>query len=1609
MSFSINELLSDVEGMASPELETSETHSDAVETGITSAEHETHDNWAPDDGAKTVPPPAKQRKPAVDKKSTRPVPPETTDPELRKDQLLVILRKELAERGIAGHHIESMNAFYSRGIRQIITGIYLVEGRLHNQRDATDEDRDIAEILFKIEFTDARSHSPTTKNRFGNIEMLMPNAARLRKLTYSCPTFIDAVITTTAVKKSGEKYERKREIHNTYIGGVPCALRTELCNTHGCSREQLKAMQEDPDFPGGTFIVRGEWAVDNTENLANNTFHVYNNMYANEITRGVFLSKPGDAYENSYQVLLRFMQSGAITMEVTIPKKVRIELPFYLIFRAVGMTRDQDIAAEICDLESQDPVDIMVRELLAKAFDADAGEFRPLAKTTDSAEILRFIGLKISEDAQKSQQAARRDDNVARYINVSLLNIIDRYIFPHIGTDPALRVKKMRFLGHLIERLLRVHLEIIDPTDRDDYMGKRVATAGVSLAKVFKTAFNLSVAQVLRQQFTNAFKSNPFSAVQVQEVFKAAINPDDIERTLISSITSGEKTITAGKGKAMIKNHMSTQTVYRKNDLNVKSILRTITTPNTGASKQNERADMMRRVQPSYPPFLDVSQSADSGESVGTKKQMAVATTITMSSSSFTVKDRLSRDDGVIPLDNITSPDIRRRGLAKIFVNGDWVGCCDAAHELVRRYRMLRRQGELHYTISIVWSANLREVYFWTDYGRLLRPAIIVYNNLAEYIKAKRARQPVKFRQWIRLTRAHISGLRTGNLRMEDLRNEGVIEYITPQEQTNAFIAASLDVLLEHAEDVTHPFTHMDIEQAIFGLVTMASPLSNHSSGIRNTYYTNQRKQTLAWFSPAYPYLMDKNTSLQWYAQRPLVSTFTDSITMPNGHTCIVAMMMYSGRNCEDSLILNQSSIDCGLFNASFYTTEQTELDKNEQFGNPDYARTMDIKKGAFYDSLDDTGFVHEGTIITEGTVLMSKVAKLPKADADYLYADRSIVYKKKEQNIVERVICTRNSEDIQIGRVKLRANRPLGPGGKCSCLTDDHEVMTSAGWKPIAEINLNDRVATLQDGILVYAEPSALHKYTVDTDLITVRNDSCSIRITPEHRMCIMSGGRTTLEPAADLHARLRAGSRHVQFLGTADWHQPDADNMDTLVQLFACWLVYGVPSSKTTGKTVGETSGESSFCCTADERDVIIELLSTPSSYHRYSYELYDKQAPDGRIWHITAYKLGPEFSSDAVNIHLPESFWTLSTRQCAMFFNALGFPGGDTFATRSKALVDDLMRLAVHAGYSGRVAEVCLDCDNAIIDESADSVSIECDYSHCKCWTFSVVGDPAATADDFTVDSFSGNVYCLTVPGEIFMVRRDGRACWTGNSRTGNKGICAATFPRCDMPYTEDGIVPDIIVNPHSIPTRMAVNQLAECKLGIVAALLGHHIDATAMNEPSDEESDKILEAHGIRCKGYQRLYNGRTGMYIDSLIFMGPTTYQRLQKFVEDDNYAIMTGPVNPVTHQAVEGRTNAGGLRLGEMEKDTLVAHGGQHLLGEKFYAHSSGHTIHICRLCGERAVVNEKYGIYKCKVCGDAAELVAIDSDWCSNQFFNENSAMNVKMTFSVEPHTYEQ
>lgn len=835
------------------------------------------------------------------------------DPELHVNDLPVVLYAEIERKGIAGHHISSMNSFCKVGIKQILTKIFKIEvQRMKNQRDKTEEDRLIDYISFIVEFTDVNLTPPTTvKYRSGAQQMLTPNMARIKGLTYSAQLYVSFKVTAIAHLKNGKTVSREEKYDNFRIASIPVMIRSEVCNTSHCTRETLKELEEDPLNPGGNFIVKGgEWAVDNLENILINGFHVYKNQHLNEIARGEFISKAGDGYENSIYVVLKYLNNGSIMFVITTSKFDKLEIPFYLLFRAFGMTRDRDIIDNIVyGVNNDDPITTKMVSILEKSFRAPDSNFDAILSSNDSAQIIAFIAQKMHDIASGSNY--KKDDNAVRFLNNSTYVRLDKYIFPHIGSDPSLRTRKMRFLGHLIHKLLRVYLGVLEPTDRDSYSNKRIHGAGVSLAKAFKTQVNFIIVQEVRKHLIKDFKSTPFRQVQLVDSIKAAVNTNDLERVLVQVITSGNRTITVKRNE--VTNRVSSQTVYHKNDLNLKSTLNTVNTTNSSAAKQNERADEMRRVHPTMLGFIGVTQSADTGEKVGMSKQMACSCSVTEASSSEVMKLTLYEDPNFIPLDSITNPaDITSEELTKIFVNGDWIGFCKDGHRMAYRYRQARRHSDIHPYTTIVWEPLIRELKFWVDVGRLVRPLLIVYNNVEAYVEGYKqwaksggkGKEPV-FKQWIKLTKEHIKGLQEKTIDMEYLRRERIVEYISPEEQENAWLSPSYEILLGRKNDPTYQFTHCDIELAIFGLVELSAPNTNHSPASRITMFTNQKKQTCGWFTLNWPYRIDKNVFLQYYCEMPLVKVFSDSITYPNGQNIIIAYQMYSGLKISPSQDFN--------------------------------------------------------------------------------------------------------------------------------------------------------------------------------------------------------------------------------------------------------------------------------------------------------------------------------------------------------------------------------------------------------------------------------------------------------------------------------------------------------------------------------------------------------------------------------------------------------------------------------------------------------------------------------------------------------------------------------
>ena len=232
---------------------------------------------------------------------------------------------------------------------------------------------------------------------------------------------------------------------------------------------------------------------------------------------------------------------------------------------------------------------------------------------------------------------------------------------------------------------------------------------------------------------------------------------------------------------------------------------------------------------------------------------------------------------------------------------------------------------------------------------------------------------------------------------------------------------------------------------------------------------------------------------------------------------------------------------------------------------------------------------------------------------------------------------------------------------------------------------------------------------------------------------------------------------------------------------------------------------------------------------------------------------------------------------------------------------------------------------------------------------------------------------------------------------SSRHGQKGTVGMIYNEEDMPFTKDGIRPDIIVNPHAIPSRMTIAQLMECITGKVCTILGGYGDGTPFNNTSVKDIGKILsEKCGFERNGNEILYNGQTGKQMNVEFFIGPTYYQRLKHMVEDKIHSRSTGPKVLLTRQPPEGRSRDGGLRFGEMERDCILAHGMMQFLKERTMDVSDNYRMFICNKCKLIAAVNYNEKISKCKACNNYIDFSEVRIPYACKLLVQELESMSI-------------
>lgn len=812
-------------------------------------------------------------------------------------------------------------------------------------------------------------------------------------------------------------------------------------------------------------------------------------------------------------------------------------------------------------------------------------------------------------------------------------------------------------------------------------------------------------------------------------------------------------------------------------------------------------------------------------------------------------------------------------------------------------------------------------------------------------------------------------------------------------------------------------------------------------------------KQAIGIYTSNYQKRYDTLGHILNYPQVPLVQTRASKIVnndkLPCGVNVIVAIGCWTGFNQEDSIIMNQSSVDRGLFRSTYYRTYKEHNIKNHSTGEEEYFCKPDSKttkqiKPFNYDKLNPEGFVEENKLVEAGDIIIGKC--MPQKNGNViLNKDTSVVLKNNEKGFIDRncyndkYFTNINGDGYSFAKVRIRSDRVPCIGDKFSCYTPDHEILTDSGWIAINQLTTQHKVATLVDDCLVYQNPTEVQTYDYKGKIYCVKSNHVDLRVTPNHRMYVKSktpGAKYRMELAEDIYGARRHYKKNAEnwvpdltnapkelvienghitkfFIeGYVNGNQQLKEDMyfdiNNWLEFFGIWLAEG---NVTKGCYVQFAANKPRVKEALDRLAKQLGLTIYKQKHHKT-----DTEENDWRIHTQPLPRFMDKYSVGAVNKQLPEWVWYLDRDQCNVLLQGMCLGDGHVmtngtqrYDTSSVMLAGDFQRLCLHAGFSANRSLKCAKGysktkkDGSVITTTTDAfrLTINTKQNEPLVNKTKIVGDESSYLDSW--EEYEGTVHCCTVPNGhgVLYIRRNGVPVWSGNSRHGQKGTVGMLYRHEDMPFDSDGIVPDIIINPHAIPSRMTIAQLMETIMGNACCGLGTFGDATPFTSVTVEDIAKACEHAGLERYGNKVLYNSRTGEQMDAYIFMGVTNYQRLKHMVDDKVHSrAANGPVVSLTRQPAEGRARDGGLRLGEMEIECNWAHGTMQFLKERFMECSDNYRVFVCKKCGIMANVNPEKNLYNCKSCKNTTCFSEIRIPYSCKLLFQEIQTMGIAAKF---------
>ena len=1224
---------------------------------------------------------------------------------------------------------------------------------------------------------------------------IFPNDARIRHINYSSKLIVDIKQIQEIINLETNITDEKVLYHEKKIniGAIPIMVRSKYCTTN--IKNDTPNLECTYD-PGCYFIIKGlEKVVISHEKICENKELIFPKKDINYPDGLMYSVQVKSKYPDNTNInitSIKIIKDKSIVL--TMPHLS--EIPIFIIFRVLGFETDQDIINYIVydntDVNMINMIKPSLNHSLLETYKDDNGN-EHLIMTKEDAENYLIQKMKTSRRYNETDSEIRHMQKKEH-----LLSILENDLFSHMEKG---FIEKGYYLGMMCNKLLQCILKRIDADDRDNFINKRIDLPGALMTTLFE--------QYLKKMINECSKNFK----KRMGGLTTDVNPSNIIGLIKSmTIEQGFTTALATGNWGSSKKKGVAQPLHRHNYLNAISYFRRVIAPTPDAT--TNKMDKMRHIHSTQYGFIDPVESPE-GEKVGIHKHLALSASISINCKEQPkIIKNLLDDNSELFIYLTDVPYFKIKLFTKVFITGQWYGMTEKPIQLVEYLKNMRSKGVIDKMVGIVHNYKTKEIRINTDGGRLYRPLLKVKNN--KLLLTKEMLDKINLDNTINSNK-----ISTWNDFIS--KYSEVIEYVDCEEAENLMIAMTTDILdnerkkmlnkivsdnnsnsnmVNRYTNVYRKFTHCELNPALMlGSVSSSIPFPEHNQSPRNIYSFSQSRQAMGTHMSSLRHRIDLTYQL-FHPQIPLIyprlAKYTNMLNLPCGENIIVAIACYTGYNQEDSIIINKSAVERGLLRASYFTKYHDVIQKNPStsrddiFMKPDPNQTLGIQYGN-YDKLNDKGYVEEETKINSGDFIIGKVTQIQPDKNNKIYKDSST--KSKVAGVIDKVYTgIYNSDNFEMYNVKIRSERIPRVGDKL-CMLGDHEVLTNKGWIKFNDLyqRYNNKekftIATLHEGQYIkYDTPIDVYEWDFDGDMYKLTSQQVEFCVTMDHEMWAKKRDHKSFEliKVKDLY-----GKRYnLKKNGIIDI--PDIETIDIKGKIFKMDDFLDFLGIFITNGNILQNNINITINSKKTSKEIKIQDICNKMGLEYTEYNIKCKEL----------YEWLNEYDS---NKYIPDFIFELNSRQATILLSSLlscnetaavreqtkNTSNIQSYYTSSNKLADDIMRLAIHAGLSAKITT-----------KNDNSIKTKCILIN-KCKNEPQINHSHKNSQNAQFEEIyyhKGKVYCLEIPSHIFMIRYNNKNVWSGNcSRHGQKGSIGITLPSEDMPFTKDGVQPDIIINP------------------------------------------------------------------------------------------------------------------------------------------------------------------------------------------------------------------